>query len=94
MPTTLHKLLTHAVKFGRRCKLPIGYYSEEAGEAIHQEMRKASSDHTRRDSYIYGMEYLYNHCMMATDPFIRESRKRSGRSPESLSPDVIAFLTP
>ena len=70
LPPSVHKLLEHGYLIADYFDLPIGYYSEEAQETQHKEIRNARLSHSCKISRKNTMQNQYHYLMVRTDPVI------------------------
>lgn len=74
MPPSVHKLLEHGYQIAENLELPMGFYSEEAQESQHKEIRKARLHHTCKISRVNALRNLYHHLLIMTDPIIASKK--------------------
>ena len=63
-------MLEHGPEISQNFELPIGFYSEEAQEALNKEIRKARLNHTAKISRINVMKGQMHHLLQRSDPVI------------------------
>ena len=64
IPPSVHKLLEHGHQIAEFFDLPIGYYSGEAQESQHKEIRNARLSHSCKISRKNTMENQYHHLIV------------------------------
>lgn len=106
MPSSIHKLLVHAVDIINNFDIPIGKLSEDALEARHKEARNQRLYHTRKSSRTNSNKDLLTSLLLTSDPYLASLRKPMSKkadlddikdyllfldSPELDDEDVINF---
>ena len=64
MPVSLHKLLVHSSQIIANFELPIGMYTEEAGEARHKDSKYIREHHTRKMSRTLTITDQFNYLLV------------------------------
>jgi hypothetical protein len=67
---TIHKIVVHGAAIIDAIDLPLGLLSEEPSESNNKEIRKAKTQHSRRNSPVNTMMDTYNRGMDKSDPVI------------------------
>jgi hypothetical protein len=67
---TIHKIVVHGAAINDAIDLPLGLLSEEPSEANNKEIRKAKTQHSRRNDPINTLMDTYNRGMDRSDPVI------------------------
>jgi hypothetical protein len=67
---TIHKIIVHGSAINDAIDLPLGLLSEEPSECNNKEIRKAKTQHSRRNSPVNTMMDTYNRGMDKSDPVI------------------------
>ena len=70
IPPSVHKLLEHGYAIASYFDLPKGFYSEEAQECQHKEIRHARLNHTSKISSLSTMRDQFHYLMVRSDPVI------------------------
>ena len=76
MPASLHKVLIHGHSIIDCLSLPIGYYSEEAGESRNKDTKNYRLYHSRKNSRKHTNEDQIHLLCATSDPFISTIRQR------------------
>jgi hypothetical protein len=64
------KLLVHSSQIIANFELPIGIYTEEAGEARHKDSKYIRGHHTRKMSRTLTIADQFNYLLVTSDPII------------------------
>lgn len=89
---TLHKLIVHGAVIIENAVLPIGYFSEEAGESRNKSIRNYRERHSRKFSREVSIEDVFKRLLLTSDPLISlRNRKTTKSSPLNL-PDNAKHL--
>ena len=94
IPPSVHKLLEHSYVIASYFDLSIGFYSEEAQECQHKEIRHARLNHASKISRFSTMRDQFHYLMVRSDPVISSisfvKHKSFGGKP--LNDEVLQLL--
>ena len=76
MPASLHKILIHGHLIIDSLSLPIGFYSEEAGESRNKDIKNYRLYHSRKDRRLHTNEDQVHYLCATSDPFISSLREK------------------
>ena len=90
MPVSLHKLLVHSSQIIANFELPIGMYTEKAGEARNKDSKYIREHHTRKISRTLTLTDQFNYLLVTSDPIIssfsfQKTRKKKKAFPKDAS---------
>lgn len=94
MSATLHKLLIHGGDIIRNSVLPIGMYSEQAGESKNKTYREDRLRHSRKSTRELTLRDTFQRSMDASDPILSTEyvHKRQRKCNNALPPEVLSLL--
>ena len=92
LPVTVHKILVHASEIIKNYIVPIGQLSEEAQEARNKDCRRYREHNTKKNSRIATNKDLIRMLLISSDPVIASHRKKSRKSSDKFSREVLSLL--
>lgn len=89
---TLHKLIVHGAVIIENAVLPIGYFSEEAGESRNKSIRNYRERHSRKFSREVSIEDVFKRLLLTSDPLISLRNRKTSKSLPLNLPDNAKHL--
>lgn len=84
---TVHKLLVHGAAIIKHSLLPIGMFSEEAGESRNKSIRKFRESHSRKFNREVNLEDTFKRLLLTSDPVISLTNKKALNFPDLSLPE-------
>lgn len=89
---TVHKLLVHGAAIIQHSLLPIGMFSEEAGESRNKSIRKFREGHARKFNREVNMEDVFKRLLFTSDPVISLTNRKKVCFSELRLPEHVKHL--